>query len=106
MTFGIDLIGECNVRLPQAMRNCGIGQLRKLLNIHHCDVPVLSVALRCVMIGPELLAPMNVWVNVIDPRVTKNKVVSSHVHNIRLQGLLLLPSSTVYQAKFQIVDPI
>ena len=106
MTFGIDLIGECNRRLPQAMRNFGVGHRRKLLNIYHCDVLVLPVAHRCVAIGPELLAPMNVWVDVIDLGVTKNKIVSLHVHSIRLQGLLLLPSLTVCEAKFQVVDPI
>ena len=42
---------------------------------------------------------MNVKIDIINSREIKNKVIFSHVHDIRFQNLLLLFVSIVYEIK-------
>ena len=46
---------------------------------------------------------MNIKVDIINLKKIKNKIVFSHIHNIRFQDLFLLFISIIYEIKYQIM---
>ena len=71
-----------------------------MIYIYYCDIYLIFIIYKKIAINSKLLALMNIKIDIINLKEIKNKVVFSHIYDIRFQDLFLLFFSTVCEIKY------